>query len=186
MESVKSTWRTINDFALAHRTTQTTSDNASAEDEYITQSDDVKDFDDAVSMCSVMGDDDYPIGTLNQGKRLDYVLQEKPIESFNEYLFALSSHGCYWDSEDTVLHILKETYGLFGFTSEKPGLDSNTVQHTPATFPRHPLSQPTPCSGYAYPVETVELSSTQSVHPLSSEAHPPNSDPPPMSGFVRK
>lgn len=43
-----------------------------------------------------MGDDDYPVGTLNQGKRLDYVLQEKPIESFNEYLFALSSHGCYW------------------------------------------------------------------------------------------
>ena len=49
-----------------------------------------------VAVCSAIGDDDYPIGNLNQGRRVDFVLQEKPIESFNEYLFALSSHGCYW------------------------------------------------------------------------------------------
>lgn len=36
------------------------------------------------------------VGMLNGGSRLDYVLQEKPIESFNEYLFALQSHLCYW------------------------------------------------------------------------------------------
>lgn len=36
------------------------------------------------------------IGLLNGGRRIDYVLQEKPIESFNEYLFALQSHLCYW------------------------------------------------------------------------------------------
>lgn len=36
------------------------------------------------------------IGMLNGGSRIDYVLQEKPIESFNEYLFALQSHLCYW------------------------------------------------------------------------------------------
>jgi len=41
-------------------------------------------------------DEDYPIGRLNCGRRVDYVLQEKPIESFNDYLFALSSHACYW------------------------------------------------------------------------------------------
>jgi len=41
-------------------------------------------------------DEDYPIGRLNRGHRVDYVLQEKPIESFNDYLFALSSHACYW------------------------------------------------------------------------------------------
>ena len=41
-------------------------------------------------------DEDYPIGKLNRGHRVDYVLQEKPIESFNDYLFALSSHACYW------------------------------------------------------------------------------------------
>jgi hypothetical protein len=33
---------------------------------------------------------------LNKGRRIDYVLQERPIESFNEYLFALASHACYW------------------------------------------------------------------------------------------
>ena len=37
-----------------------------------------------------------PIGILNQGARIDYVLQEKPIEKLNEYLFALGSHLCYW------------------------------------------------------------------------------------------
>lgn len=41
-------------------------------------------------------EEDIPIGKLNQGRRIDYVLQEKPIEKLNEYLFALSSHLCYW------------------------------------------------------------------------------------------
>uniref|UniRef100_A0A8C5HI41 DDHD domain-containing protein n=1 Tax=Gouania willdenowi TaxID=441366 RepID=A0A8C5HI41_GOUWI len=36
------------------------------------------------------------MGMLNEGRRIDYVLQEKPIESFNEYLFAIQSHLCYW------------------------------------------------------------------------------------------
>lgn len=36
------------------------------------------------------------VGRLNRGNRIDYVLQEKPIESFNEYLFALQGHLCYW------------------------------------------------------------------------------------------
>ena len=49
-------------------------------------------------------------GKLNKGRRIDYVLQERPIESFNEYLFALASHACYWESEDTLLLIIKELY----------------------------------------------------------------------------
>lgn len=36
------------------------------------------------------------MGCLNRGQRFDFVLQEKPIEILNEYLFALSSHVCYW------------------------------------------------------------------------------------------
>lgn len=36
------------------------------------------------------------LGKLNGGRRVDYVLQEAPIESVNEYFFALSSHVCYW------------------------------------------------------------------------------------------
>ena len=43
-----------------------------------------------------MEEEEIPIGQLNQGRRIDYVLQEKPIESFNDYLFALGSHACYW------------------------------------------------------------------------------------------
>ena len=35
-------------------------------------------------------------GLINGGKRVDYVLQERPLEMLNEYLFALSSHTCYW------------------------------------------------------------------------------------------
>ena len=33
---------------------------------------------------------------LNQGNRIDFVLQEAPFESFNEYVFALGSHLCYF------------------------------------------------------------------------------------------
>ncbi|XP_019370000.1 PREDICTED: phospholipase DDHD2 isoform X2 [Gavialis gangeticus] len=60
------------------------------------------------------------VGMLNGGHRIDYVLQEKPIESFNEYLFALQSHLCYWESEDTVLLVLKEIYQTQGIMLDQP------------------------------------------------------------------
>ena len=41
-------------------------------------------------------DEDVCVGQLNSGRRIDYVLQEAPLESFNEYLFALKTHVCYW------------------------------------------------------------------------------------------
>merc|ERR1719270_51610 len=47
---------------------------------------------------------------LNGGRRIDFVLQEAPLESFNEYVFAVTSHLCYWESEDTTLMIIKEVY----------------------------------------------------------------------------
>ncbi|CAG0889001.1 unnamed protein product [Cyprideis torosa] len=59
---------------------------------------------------------------LNNGRRVDHVLQETPLESFNEYLFALSAHVCYWDSEDTLLFMMKEMYAL---NSIKPDSDSS-------------------------------------------------------------
>ncbi|XP_043940250.1 phospholipase DDHD2 isoform X2 [Protopterus annectens] len=61
---------------------------------------------------------DIKVGMLNGGRRIDYVLQEKPIESFNEYLFALQSHLCYWESEDTALLLLKEIYQNLGIILE--------------------------------------------------------------------
>ncbi|KAE8619421.1 hypothetical protein XENTR_v10009758 [Xenopus tropicalis] len=60
------------------------------------------------------------VGMLNGGQRFDYVLQEKPIESFNEYLFALQSHVCYWTSEDTALLLLKEIYQTMGINMDQP------------------------------------------------------------------
>ncbi|XP_060927131.1 phospholipase DDHD2 isoform X2 [Limanda limanda] len=60
------------------------------------------------------------VGRLNGGRRIDYVLQEKPIESFNEYLFAIQSHLCYWESEDTALLLLKEIYDKQGVAFEQP------------------------------------------------------------------
>lgn len=35
-------------------------------------------------------------GCLNQGRRIDYVLQEAPLESLNEYVSAITSHVTYW------------------------------------------------------------------------------------------
>lgn len=55
-----------------------------------------------------MSSDSY--GQLNQGERIDYVLQEKPIELFNEYLFCFTSHANYWQNEDSALFMLKEIY----------------------------------------------------------------------------
>ncbi|XP_053319019.1 phospholipase DDHD2 [Spea bombifrons] len=60
------------------------------------------------------------VGMLNGGHRFDYVLQEKPIESFNEYLFALQSHLCYWASEDTALLFLKEIYQTMEISMDQP------------------------------------------------------------------
>lgn len=52
------------------------------------------------SECTVSAEEkeqpEIKMGMLNEGRRIDFVLQEKPIESFNEYLFAIQSHLCYW------------------------------------------------------------------------------------------
>ncbi|XP_046976012.1 uncharacterized protein LOC124542123 [Vanessa cardui] len=54
------------------------------------------------------------LGELNGGRRVDYVLQEAPFEMINEYLFAMRSHVCYWESEDTMLVMLREIYNAIG------------------------------------------------------------------------
>ncbi|KAI5639338.1 DDHD domain-containing protein [Phthorimaea operculella] len=36
------------------------------------------------------------LGALNNGRRVDYVLQEAPFEMINEYLSSMTSHVCYW------------------------------------------------------------------------------------------
>lgn len=81
---------------------------------------------------------------INDGKRVDYVLQEAPLESFNEYLFAISSHLCYWESEDICLMVLKEIYTTMNISAdnellEKPVLYKRMDDSVP---PCMPPSQP--------------------------------------------
>ncbi|XP_053682318.1 uncharacterized protein LOC128732903 isoform X2 [Sabethes cyaneus] len=84
-----------------------------------------------------IGDTDLPLGQLNQSRRIDYVLQEAPLEFFNEYLFALTSHVCYWESEDTMLFLMKEIYSSMGVQSD------NQIPQQSMTIER-PIASPTP------------------------------------------
>ena len=72
---------------------------------------------------------------LNGGLRIDYVLQEAPYESFNEYVFALGSHLCYWDSEDTALMILKDIYGMLGILSDDQLALNEAMEQQPHSMP---------------------------------------------------
>ncbi|MBN3324358.1 S23IP protein, partial [Atractosteus spatula] len=100
ISSLKSAWQTLNEFARAH----TSSPQLQAELEKVAnqiKEEEEKQVDEEIKMIESpdqIKEDDLAvkIGMLNGGNRIDYVLQEKPIESFNEYLFALQSHLCYW------------------------------------------------------------------------------------------
>lgn len=104
VDSIRATWNSIQDFALAHKSIEPPKD---VEDEVNRMVDE--------ELQLTEGEEEpkgkiKPIGSLNYGKRIDYVLQEKPFEIVNEYLFAMASHACYWESEDTALMMLKELY----------------------------------------------------------------------------
>ncbi|KAK7110285.1 triacylglycerol hydrolase DDHD2-like [Littorina saxatilis] len=192
VDSIRSTWNTLNDFARAHRSdgTEGADGNQGLEKEVDQQVDSVmaemaqhQDFDksDTASICS-SHDEEIPMGQLNEGRRVDYVLQEKPIESFNDYLFALTSHGCYWTSEDTVLLILKEIYSPLGITPIMPGPDGITPKpimppsagpppKSMAPYPGGKPSYPTH-SGHAYP--PMPHPHGPPTHPQGLPSHPPS------------
>ncbi|XP_055678694.1 mucin-5AC isoform X2 [Lutzomyia longipalpis] len=82
------------------------------------------------------GETDLPLGRLNQSRRIDYVLQEAPLEFFNEYIFALTSHVCYWQSEDTILFVVKEIYSSMGVqTDNKIPQQSLTIERPTGNIP---------------------------------------------------
>ncbi|XP_078269645.1 SEC23-interacting protein isoform X2 [Rhinoraja longicauda] len=124
ISSLKNAWQTLNEFARAH----TSSTQLQAELEKVAnqikeeEEKHVEEEQKLVESPESLKDEDsaVKIGMLNGGYRIDYVLQEKPIESFNEYLFALQSHLCYWESEDTALLFLKEIYKSMGISPEQP------------------------------------------------------------------
>ncbi|XP_019358462.1 PREDICTED: SEC23-interacting protein isoform X1 [Gavialis gangeticus] len=124
ISSLKSAWQTLNDFARAH----TSSTQLQAELEKVAnqikeeEEKQVVEVEKITESPDLLKDEDLSVkvGMLNGGRRIDYVLQEKPIESFNEYLFALQSHLCYWESEDTALLLLKEIYRTMNISPEQP------------------------------------------------------------------
>ena len=93
---------------------------------------------------------------LNSGRRIDFVLQEAPLESFNEYVFAVTSHLCYWESEDTALMVIKEIYStmdiyadselpqnkLYNPSVAAPALGAPYQPYQPPQFPGPPASPP--------------------------------------------
>lgn len=120
------------------------------------------------------------VGKLNGGRRIDYVLQEAPFEYINEYIFALTSHICYWESEDTMLLILKEIYGSKGI-------------QTDAQLPQQSMSiermSPSPSLNFAAALlpskNNIRTSFVMGVDPTVPMSSKPVG-PPPKTGFVPK
>uniref|UniRef100_A0A7N8X515 SEC23 interacting protein n=1 Tax=Mastacembelus armatus TaxID=205130 RepID=A0A7N8X515_9TELE len=122
ISSLKSAWQTLNEFARAHTSSaQLQAELAMVANQIEEQEKQVEEEHKIPESPEPQKEDEpqVKIGLLNGGNRIDYVLQEKPIESFNEYLFALQSHLCYWQSEDTALLILKEIYRTMGIQPEQ-------------------------------------------------------------------
>lgn len=183
MDSLRYTWNSLNEFARAHRSSpaQVEAEVDRVLQEEISRQADAVEVESTVTASDLQGLDDVGVGQLNGGRRIDYVLQEKPIESFNEYLFALASHACYWESEDTVLLILKELYALQGFMPQMPS-------SRPASQPRvqlYNLTAPVGSTSTELPPplhENCAAASELCPPPPSVDAVTP---PPPLQGFVR-
>lgn len=136
MESVRNTWNTVYQLAMFHR-----SDDQALEQEVDKvleeqlQQQQQSETDSCHSGTDGEADPDVCVGQLNGGRRIDYVLQEAPLESFNEYLFVLKTHVCYWESEDTMLMVLKEVYSTMGISADNQVLQQNTRAAFPVSSP---------------------------------------------------
>jgi len=153
IESVKTTWRSINSFALSHRSEAQNQEYLETEVDSVLCELSGNDNDEASNSASsssgVPGnDEEFCSSRLNRGHRIDFVLQEKPIEIFNEYLFALGSHTCYWESEDTLLLMLKDMYALMGIVPLTPSSNVASLASGMLPFGGLTASGPPPQSGF--------------------------------------
>ncbi|XP_072401770.1 triacylglycerol hydrolase DDHD2 isoform X2 [Diabrotica undecimpunctata] len=169
IDSMRSTWNSVYQLAMFHKQSP-----PSLEEEVS------KAFKDQMGQLendSMQESTKTPVGNLNSGRRVDYVLQEAPFEFFNEYVFALTSHVCYWQSEDTILMMLKEIYTSMGVTT-----DSQIPQQS-MTIERPP-SSPTPTRSPNVPIRPFQQ--PIGIDPTKPMQLNSSLDPPPVSGFVRK
>ncbi|XP_038593668.1 SEC23-interacting protein isoform X2 [Micropterus salmoides] len=122
ISSLRSAWQTLNDFARAHTASAQLQAELAIVANQIEEQEKQAQEEQKIPESPEPQREEEPqvkMGMLNGGNRIDYVLQEKPIESFNEYLFALQSHLCYWQSEDTALLLLKEIYRTMAIHPEQ-------------------------------------------------------------------
>lgn len=166
LDSMKNTWNSFYQLAMFHKQTP-----PSLEEEVN------KAFQEQVSTSEPTVEEEpqpdpsnLPLGILNSGRRIDYVLQEAPFEFFNEYIFALTSHVCYWESEDTMLLILKEIYSSMNISPD------NQIPQQTMTIERPP---PSPKSARAN-IQPIGMDPTLPMQ------KPANLQPPPTVGFVKK
>ncbi|KAA3675208.1 uncharacterized protein DEA37_0002558, partial [Paragonimus westermani] len=156
-QSVHATWRTIQEFALSHRFVGTQTEDVSGERN--DENEDASSFSRFISRLdtqpgerddagSCTSEDELSFnGQLNNGRRIDFVLQEAPLESFSDYLFALGSHAAYWESEDTSLFLLTEVYSKQ--CAAPTALNQKLIKETPTAnsicndvLKRSPAPQP--------------------------------------------
>lgn len=166
VETMKSTWNSFYQLAMFHKP-------ASLEEEVDKTFQEQMDKQQEGIEEPVEEPTNCPMGNLNKGRRVDYVLQEAPFELINEYIFALYSHVCYWESEDTILLILKEIYSSIGVTTDNQ-IPQQTMTIERSTIPQnhqHPMLTN---------IEKVAMDPTAQPQILN------NLQPPPTSGFIRK
>ncbi|XP_056113026.1 SEC23-interacting protein isoform X1 [Rhinichthys klamathensis goyatoka] len=125
ISSLKTAWQTLNEFARAHTSSAQLHEQLAMVASQIKAQEEMQEGEEESKMVESPEpqkeeETHVKVGLLNGGNRIDYVLQEKPIESFNEYLFALQSHLCYWESEDTALLLLKEIYKSMDVRPDHP------------------------------------------------------------------
>ncbi|XP_015113405.1 SEC23-interacting protein isoform X2 [Diachasma alloeum] len=190
LDSVRSTWNSVYQLAMFHR-----QDNHALEQEIdkVVEEQMQKSTSNNHNIDNEQDDDrenergvNLKVGQLNGGRRIDYVLQEAPFEYINEYIFAMTSHVGYWESEDTMLLILKEIYGANGIqadaqlppqtmTIERPSPNNSSFSSPGPSGPAEGFSFPNAGGGNA----------AMGVDPTAPISNRPVG-PPPMSGFIRK
>lgn len=91
VDSIRSTWNTVYQLTAFGRA----DDGLEQEVDKVIEK--IKTGSENVAACLAEQDQEQcDVGCLNQGRRIDYVLQEAPLESFNEYVSAIRSHLIYW------------------------------------------------------------------------------------------